>query len=152
MELIVNSLQDKVPPRHIVKYLTIIIGNPLEDKEYIENIDLVNKLKSFKYNRIVKKIEESTYNITIRGFTVPQHVSFNVYYITTDCESISKIENINKWITSPSNNHLKCYSYKGDLEKDLNNFLKFNDKNIKYFTYCEPNFYVTLWEPIIMPE
>ena len=123
-----NSLKERghsSPFEHGTVYLTIMVGSPMYDSQYLSRFSVVNFFKTNPYSRVVEK----HYDVATGA---PEHIANYivnngptiVYYITTNYRVIyerfkdlhnletkwSKLENdldLGSFITEPTENHIR---------------------------------------------
>lgn len=116
---------------HGTVYLTIPIGSPLGDNEYMLKTDIVKFFNENNYSIVNKKNIEKLCDLNIDGYDLKTQASVMVYFITTNWRVIYENKDVNvvkdfynnykadkatleesilKWITKPTVNHEKRYT------------------------------------------
>lgn len=117
---------------HGTIYLTIPLGSPITDPQYMAKIDIINFFKKNKYSKVIFKTVNVSTDINVEGASFTNNASIETYYITTnwrvitdnndikifkdmhnwhiDTDSLS--DSIMQWITPPTENHEKRYTVK----------------------------------------
>ena len=91
---------------HGTVYLTIPIGTPINDDQYICKKDIVKFFKQNKYSVVNEKTINQKVDIDIKGYGMKAQASATFYFITTNWRVIIE-------------NHLDWKMKYGDFEKDL---------------------------------
>lgn len=107
---------------HGTVYLTIPLGTPVDDPQYMWKHDIVSFFQSNKYSKVKSKVINQTVNVEIKGFGMRQQASATFYYITTNWRVI--FENKDKLLVKYLNNNF--------------NFTKENVKDSVLSWICEP--------------
>ena len=106
---------------HGTVYLTIPIGTPTDDLQYILKTDIVRFFQDNQYSIVKKKTVNEAIDVEIKGYEMKAQASATFYYITTNWRVIIENENVYKialkdsilkWITEPTINHEKRYTVK----------------------------------------
>ena len=118
---------------HGTVYLTIPVGTPIDDIQYIWKMDIIQFFKHNKYSVVKEKVVNQTVDVEIKGYGMKTQASVTFYYITTNYRVI--FENKNKlivkypkrnysfekatiedsvlqWMTKPTEEHEKSYTVK----------------------------------------
>lgn len=104
---------------HGTVYLTIPIGTPVDDPQYIWKFDIINFFRRNKYSIVKDKLINQTVDVEIKGYGMRTQASAHFYYITTNWRVIfnAKNKNIIKYFLN--NYHIE----KENLEKSILQFI-----------------------------
>lgn len=118
---------------HGTVYLTIPIGTPIDDIQYMWKMDIVNFFKHNKYSVVKEKVVNQTIDVEIKGYGMKTQASATFYYITTNYrvifENKDKLivkypkknysfekatieDSVLQWMTEPTEEHEKRYTVK----------------------------------------
>ena len=116
---------------HGTVYLTIPLGTPVDDLQYMWKHDIVSFFNSNKYSVVKEKVVNQTVDVEIKGYGMRTQASAHFYYITTNWRVIfenrdkllvkyftnnfhTQKENFNdsvlQWVTAPTEYHEKRYT------------------------------------------
>lgn len=77
---------------HGTVYLTIPLGTPIHDIQYMWKMDIVRFFQSNKYSIVNKDVINDTIDVEIKGFGMKTQASATFYYITTNWRVIYEHE------------------------------------------------------------
>lgn len=118
---------------HGTVYLTIPIGTPIDDIQYMWKMDIVNFFKHNKYSVVKEKVVNQTIDVEIKSYGMKTQASATFYYITTNYrvifENKDKLivkypkknysfekatieDSVLQWMTEPTEEHEKRYTVK----------------------------------------
>lgn len=118
---------------HGTVYLTIPVGTPIDDPQYIWKKDIIGFFIKNPYSKVNKKVINETIGVEIKGYGMKTQASANFYYITTNWRVIIENKDFNiakhiydnftiktdnlkdsvlQWMTSPTKDHEKRYTVK----------------------------------------
>lgn len=118
---------------HGTVYLTIPLGTPFDDPQYMWKFDIVKFFNSNKYSVVKEKVVNQTVDVEIKGYGMRTQASAHFYYITTNwrvifenkdkllakdwnghyhIEKESLKDSILQWMTEPTEEHEKRYTVK----------------------------------------
>lgn len=117
---------------HGTVYLTIPVGTPIDDVQYMWKIDIVKFFRDNKYSVVKKKVVNETVNVEIKGYGMKTQASATFYYITTNWRVIienkdnkllkymgqmksiteSLEDSVLQWMTLPTEYHEKRYTFR----------------------------------------
>lgn len=116
---------------HGTLYLTIPLGTPVDDPQYMWKMDIVRFFSSNKFSKVNSEVVNENVDVEIKGYGMRTQASATFYYITTNWRVIfenkdkllikyftnnfhTKKENfkdsIFAWITTPTDKHEKRYT------------------------------------------
>ena len=116
---------------HGTIYITIPLGTPIDDPQYMWKFDIVRFFKGNPYSKVKEKTINENIDVEIKGYGMRTQASAHFYFITTNWRVIFenkdklipkyffnnyKIESellkdsILQWITIPTENHEKRYT------------------------------------------
>lgn len=115
---------------HGTVYLTIPVGTPVDDPQYMWKIDIVRFFIDNKYSKVNKKTVNDTVDVEIKGYGFRTQASARFYYITTNWRVIIENKDFNvvkyishyhikseqleesvlQWISKPTDDHIKRYT------------------------------------------
>lgn len=100
---------------HGTLYLTIPIGTPIDDPQYMWKTDIVTFFVKNQYSKVNKKVINETIDVDIKGYGMRTQASANFYYITTNWRVIfeNKDEFLVKYFTK--NFHIKKDNFKDSI-------------------------------------
>lgn len=127
---------------HGTVYLTIIIGSPIDDAEYIFKRGIINFFIKNPYSIVKEGTITEQINSEVSGVVLPINVKFEAYYITTNLRVIIENEDtfikniskkgiekvilkdeITKFMCLPSENHEKRYTMRFITDRGVANEL-----------------------------
>jgi len=115
---------------HGTVYLTIPIGTPVDDPQYMWKTDLVRSFQENPYSKVVSKVINQNVDVEIKGYGMRTQASARFYFITTnwrviienaDSKTLKYFSNWNtvtetlkesvlQWMTPPSEEHERRYT------------------------------------------
>ena len=116
---------------HGTVYLTIPVGTPIDDPQYIWKIDIVNFFTKNKFSKVNSEVVNEDVKVEIKGYGMVTQASATFYYITTNCRVIFEAKDKNmikyfldnyhikldsleqsilQWMTPPTDKHEKRYT------------------------------------------
>lgn len=152
---------------HGTVYLTIPLGTPIDDPQYMWKMDIVQFFQKNKYSVVKEKVVNETINVEIKGYGMRTQASAIFYYITTNYRVIYEnkdkllvkciknnysfeketIENsVLQWITKPSEEHEKRYTvkftYNLAVARDINRHRvqSIAEESTRYCNYSKEKF------------
>ena len=151
---------------HGTVYLTIPLGTPLDDPQYMWKQDIVIFFKNNKYSVVKEKIINETVDVEIKGFGTQTQASAHFYYITTNWRVIFENKDFNivkdvwyykidkeslkdsvlQWITEPTKEHEKRYTvrftYHLAVARDINRHRvqSVGEESTRYCNYSKEKF------------
>ena len=178
-EKFVNDLEEKehgAMLEHGTVYLTIPLGTPVDDPQYMWKHDIVSFFSKNKYSVVKEKTINKTVDVEIKGYGMQAQASASFYYITTNWRVIYEnrynflIKYINnnyhfdketvkdsilQWMTEPTEEHEKRYTVKFTyhlaVARDINRHRvqSIGEESTRYCNYSKEKFGKEL--NIIMP-
>ena len=151
---------------HGTVYLTIPVGTPLDDIQYIWKTDIVRFFKSNKYSIVKEKTINQTVDVEIKGYGMKTQASAHFYFITTNwrvivenedfeilkymgqykSEKESLKESILQWMTKPTDEHIKRHTvefiYHLAVARDINRHRVHSiaEESTRYCNYSKEKF------------
>ena len=152
---------------HGTVYLTIPLGTPVDDPQYMWKFDIVKFFNSNKYSVVKEKVVNQTIDVEIKGYGMRTQASAHFYYITTNWRVIfenrdkllikyftnnfnTKKENfkdsILSWMTEPTEDHEKRYTvrftYHLAVARDVNRHRvqSIGEESTRYCNYSKEKF------------
>jgi len=152
---------------HGTVYLTIPVGTPIDDPQYMWKMDIVRFFSSNKYSKVKKELVNENVEVEIKGYGMRTQASANFYYITTNWRVIfeSRDEGVVKyflnnyhidtenlkdsvlqWITPPTDKHEKRYTvrftYHLAVARDINRHRvqSIGEESTRYCNYSKEKF------------
>lgn len=151
---------------HGTVYLTIPIGTPLDDIQYIWKTDIVRFFKSNKYSIVKEKTINQTVDVEIKGYGMKTQASAHFYFITTNwrvivenedfeilkymgqykSEKESLKESVLQWMTPPMEEHIKRhtveFTYHLAVARDVNRHRvqSIAEESTRYCNYSKEKF------------
>ena len=98
---------------HGTVYLTIPLGTPIDDPQYMWKHDIVSFFSKNKYSVVKEKTINETVDVEIKGYGMQTQASAHFYFITTNWRVI--YENRNKILVKYLNNN---YHFDKETVKD----------------------------------
>lgn len=152
---------------HGTLYLTIPLGTPVDDPQYIWKMDIVRFFSSNKFSKVNSEVVNENVDVEIKGYGMRTQASATFYYITTNWRVIfenkdklfvkyftsnfnSKKENfkdsILSWMTPPTDKHEKRYTVKFTyhlaVARDVNRHRvqSIGEESTRYCNYSKEKF------------
>ena len=152
---------------HGTVYLTIPLGTPVDDPQYMWKFDIIKFFKSNKYSKVKSKVVNQTVDVEIKGFGMRQQASATFYYITTNWRVIFEHkdkdivkyflnnyhidketlqESILQWMCEPTEDHEKRYTvrftYHLAVARDVNRHRvqSIGEESTRYCNYSKTKF------------
>ena len=152
---------------HGTVYLTIPLGTPLDDPQYMWKFDIVKFFNSNKYSVVKEKTVNQTIDVEIKGYGMRTQASAHFYYITTNWRVIfenrdkllvkyftnnysikqeSIKDSILSWMTEPTEDHEKRYTvrftYHLAVARDVNRHRvqSVGEESTRYCNYSKEKF------------
>ena len=118
---------------HGTVYLTIPLGTPIDDPQYMWKFDIVKFFSGNKYSKVKKEVVNENVKVEIKGYGMRTQASATFYYITTNWRVIFEAKDKNlvkyflnnyhiekenlkdsilQWMTPPTDKHEKRYTVK----------------------------------------
>lgn len=166
---------------HGTVYLTIPLGTPIDDPQYMWKHDIVNFFNKNKFSVVKEKTINEMVDVEIKGYGMRTQASATFYYITTNwrviVESKDKaivkyflnnfnIENetlensVLQWMTPPTEDHEKRYTVKFTyhlaVARDVNRHRvqSIGEESTRYCNYSKEKFggELNYIEPIFLTD
>lgn len=151
---------------HGTVYLTIPLGTPVNDPQYIWKFDIIKFFQNNPYSKVKSKVINQDIDIEIKGYGMKTQTSVHFYYITTnwrviienrdfkclqyigEMKSITKTleESVLEWITEPTEEHERRYTvlFTCDIgvTREFNRHRKdsANEESTRYCNYAKDKF------------
>lgn len=152
---------------HGTVYLTIPLGTPVDDPQYMWKYDVVKFFSKNKYSVVKDKVINETVDVEIKGYGMRTQASAHFYYITTNWRVIFNAKNKNiikyflnhyhidtetlensvlQWMTPPTENHEKRYTVKFTyhlaVARDINRHRvqSIGEESTRYCNYSKEKF------------
>ena len=152
---------------HGTVYLTIPIGTPMDDPQYMWKHDIVDFFSKNAYSKVKEKTINKTIDVEIKGYGMKTQASAQFYFITTNWRVIIenkeleiakyfynnyKIEkdtlknSVLQWMTSPTKEHEKRYTVKFTcnigVSREFNRHRKdsIGEESTRYCNYSKEKF------------
>ena len=152
---------------HGTVYLTIPIGTPLDDPQYMWKFDIVGFFRNNKYSVVKNKTVNETVDIEIKGYGMKTQASAHFYFITTNwrviyeyrdklipkyffnnykIEKESLKDSVLQWMTEPTEEHEKRYTvrftYHLAVARDINRHRvqSIGEESTRYCNYSKEKF------------
>ena len=151
---------------HGTVYLTIPLGTPVNDPQYIWKFDIVKFFQNNPYSKVKSKVINQDIDIEIKGYGMKTQTSVHFYYITTnwrviienrdfkclqyigEMKSITKTleDSVLEWITEPTEEHERRYTvlFTCDIgvTREFNRHRKdsANEESTRYCNYGKSKF------------
>jgi thymidylate synthase (FAD) len=152
---------------HGTVYLTIPVGTPVDDIQYMWKIDIVSFFKRNKYSVVKEKVVNETIDVEIKGYGMKTQASATFYYITTNWRVIYENrktflvkylnnnyhfdkdtlkDSVLQWMTEPTENHEKRYTvrftYHLAVARDINRHRvqSIGEESTRYCNYSKEKF------------
>lgn len=183
-EKFVNDLEEKehgAMLEHGTVYLTIPLGTPIDDPQYMWKHDIVSFFSKNKYSVVKEKTINKTVDVEIKGYGIQTQASASFYYITTNWRVIYEnrynflIKYINnnyhfdketvkdsilQWMTEPTEEHEKRYTvrftYHLAVARDVNRHRvqSIGEESTRYCNYSKEKFgaELNIIEPVFFSD
>ena len=152
---------------HGTVYLTIPIGTPIDDPQYMWKFDIVKFFNENKYSVVNEKIINQTVDVEIKGYGMRTQASAHFYFITTNWrviyENKDKLvakdwnnnfhfeketlkDSVLQWMTEPTEDHEKRYTvrftYHLAVARDINRHRvqSVGEESTRYCNYSKEKF------------
>ena len=166
---------------HGTVYLTIPIGTPVDDPQYMWKMDIVRFFQNNKYSKVNSKTVHEEVDVEIKGYGMKTQASAHFYYITTNWRVIfenkdfavmkyifedfkTTKENLHdsvlEWMTEPTEDHEKRYTvrftYHLAVARDINRHRvqSVGEESTRYCNYAKEKFggELNIIEPIFITD
>ena len=166
---------------HGTVYLTIPLGTPVDDPQYMWKMDIVRFFSSNKFSKVNSEVVNENVDVEIKGYGMRTQASATFYYITTNWRVIfenkdklfvkyftsnfrSKKENfkdsILAWMTPPTDKHEKRYTVKFTyhlaVARDVNRHRvqSIGEESTRYCNYSKEKFgaELNIIEPVFFTD
>ena len=166
---------------HGTVYLTIPVGTPVDDIQYMWKTDIVSFFKRNKYSVVKEKVVNETIDVEIKGYGIKTQASATFYYVTTNWRVIYDNEDqllfkyalsnyhfdketlkdsVLQWMTVPTENHEKRYTvrftYHLAVARDINRHRvqSIGEESTRYCNYSKEKFgaELNIIEPIFFTD
>ena len=152
---------------HGTVYLTIPLGTPIDDPQYMWKHDIVSFFSKNKYSVVKEKTINETVDVEIKGYGMQAQASAHFYFITTNwrviyenrdkllskywlnnfhIEKESLKDSVLQWMTEPSEEHEKRYTvrftYHLAVARDINRHRvqSIGEESTRYCNYSKEKF------------
>ena len=152
---------------HGTVYLTIPLGTPVDDPQYMWKMDIIKFFSKNKYSVVKDKEINETVDIEIKGYGMYKQASATFYYITTNWRVIIENKDLNiikyftdnyhikteslkdsilQWMSSPTEEHEKRYTvrftYHLAVARDINRHRvqSIGEESTRYCNYSKSKF------------
>ena len=152
---------------HGTVYLTIPVGTPIDDPQYMWKIDIVNFFDKNKFSKVNSEVVNENVDVEIKGYGMITQASAIFYYITTNWRVIFEAKNkqiikyflnnyhiekeslkdsILQWMTPPTDKHEKRYTVKFTyhlaVARDVNRHRvqSIGEESTRYCNYSKEKF------------
>lgn len=152
---------------HGTVYLTIPLGTPIDDPQYMWKHDIVSFFSKNKYSVVKEKTINKTVDVEIKGYGMQTQASAHFYFITTNwrviyenrdkllskywlnnfhIEKESLKDSVLQWMTEPSEDHEKRYTvrftYHLAVARDINRHRvqSIGEESTRYCNYSKEKF------------
>lgn len=152
---------------HGTVYLTIPLGTPIDDPQYMWKFDIAKFFMSNKYSKVKEKTINKNVDVEIKGYGMRTQASAHFYFITTNWRVIfenrdkllpkyfsnqfnikteSLKDSVLEWITEPTEEHEKRYTvrftYHLAVARDINRHRvqSIGEESTRYCNYSKDKF------------
>ena len=152
---------------HGTVYLTIPLGTPIDDPQYMWKFDIAKFFMSNKYSKVKEKTINKNVDVEIKGYGLRTQASAHFYFITTNWRVIfenrdkllpkyfsnqfnikteSLKDSVLEWITEPTEEHEKRYTvrftYHLAVARDINRHRvqSIGEESTRYCNYSKDKF------------
>ena len=166
---------------HGTVYLTIPLGTPIDDPQYMWKFDIAKFFMSNKYSKVKEKTINKNVDVEIKGYGMRTQASAHFYFITTNWRVIfenrdkllpkyflnqfnikteSLKDSVLEWITEPTEEHEKRYTvrftYHLAVARDINRHRvqSIGEESTRYCNYSKDKFgnELNIIEPIFFSD
>ena len=166
---------------HGTVYLTIPLGTPMDDPQYMWKFDIAKFFMSNKYSKVKEKTINKNVDVEIKGYGMRTQASAHFYFITTNWRVIfenrdkllpkyflnqfnikteSLKDSVLQWMTEPSEEHEKRYTvrftYHLAVARDINRHRvqSIGEESTRYCNYSKDKFgnELNIIEPIFFSD
>ena len=166
---------------HGTVYLTIPLGTPIDDPQYMWKFDIVKFFMSNKYSKVKEKTINKNVDVEIKGYGLRTQASAHFYFITTNWRVIfenrdkllpkyflnqfnikteSLKDSVLEWITEPTEEHEKRYTvrftYHLAVARDINRHRvqSIGEESTRYCNYSKDKFgnELNIIEPVFFSD
>jgi len=166
---------------HGTVYLTIPLGTPIDDPQYMWKLDIVKFFSGNKYSKVKKEVVNENVKVEIKGYGMRTQASATFYYITTNwrvifeakdknlvkyflnnyhIEKESLKDSILQWMTPPTDKHEKRYTvrftYHLAVARDINRHRvqSIGEESTRYCNYSKEKFgtELNIIEPVFFSD
>ena len=166
---------------HGTVYLTIPLGTPIDDPQYMWKFDIAKFFMSNKYSKVKEKTINKNVDVEIKGYGMRTQASAHFYFITTNWRVIyenrdkllpkyflnqfnikteSLKDSILEWITEPTEEHEKRYTvrftYHLAVARDINRHRvqSIGEESTRYCNYSKDKFgnELNIIEPVFFSD
>jgi thymidylate synthase (FAD) len=166
---------------HGTVYLTIPLGTPIDDSQYMWKFDIAKFFMSNKYSKVKEKTINKNVDVEIKGYGMRTQASAHFYFITTNWRVIfenrdkllpkyfsnqfnikteSLKDSVLEWITEPTEEHEKRYTvrftYHLAVARDINRHRvqSIGEESTRYCNYSKDKFgnELNIIEPIFFSD
>lgn len=152
---------------HGTVYLTIPLGTPVDDPQYMWKMDIVRFFQNNKYSKVNSKTVHEEVDVEIKGYGMRTQASAHFYFITTNWRVIfenkdfevmkyifqefktqkeSLHDSVLEWMTEPTDEHEKRYTvrftYHLAVARDINRHRvqSIGEESTRYCNYSKEKF------------
>ena len=166
---------------HGTVYLTIPLGTPIDDPQYMWKFDIAKFFMSNKYSKNKEKTINKNVDVEIKGYGMRTQASAHFYFITTNWRVIfenrdkllpkyflnqfnikteSLKDSVLEWITEPTEEHEKRYTvrftYHLAVARDINRHRvqSIGEESTRYCNYSKDKFgnELNIIEPVFFSD
>ena len=152
---------------HGTVYLTIPLGTPVDDPQYMWKFDIVRFFKGNPYSKVKEKVINENIDVEIKGYGMRTQASAHFYFITTNwrvifenkdnllpkyffnnykIETESLKDSVLQWVVEPTEDHEKRYTVKFTyhlaVARDVNRHRvqSIGEESTRYCNYSKEKF------------
>ena len=166
---------------HGTVYLTIPLGTPVDDPQYMWKFDLVRFFKGNQYSKVKEKTINENVDVEIKGYGMRTQASAHFYFITTNwrvifenkdnllpkyffnnykIETESLKDSVLQWMVEPTEDHEKRYTVKFTyhlaVARDVNRHRvqSIGEESTRYCNYSKEKFgaELNIIEPVFFTD
>lgn len=166
---------------HGTVYLTIPIGTPVDDPQYMWKFDIMKFFMNNKYSVVKHKVINKNVDVEIKGFGTKTQASAHFYFITTNWRVIFEAQDkklvkyflnnyhidketlkdsVLQWMTEPTEDHEKRYTvrftYHLAVARDINRHRvqSIGEESTRYCNYSKEKFgaELNIIEPVFFSD